>query len=399
MNIDLILAIVFYGLLLLFYLKNKDKFEIQAKVLALYKTKLGLKLMDKFAKKFPTLLKYIGYIGVLFGFVRMVFILYYLISGTYRLLTIPNSIPVLAPVLPGVKIAGLPTLSFWYWIISILVIAVVHEFSHGVFSRLYGVKIKSSGFAFLGPLLAAFVEPDEKNLAKKSKLAQLSILAAGSFANILTACFVLLITILILNPAVSSIVEQKGIQVLALEENYPAYNAGLKEGDTVLFVNNFPVSTTEDFKNVLANLKPDDKVIIQTNNTIKNLIATKNPNNVSKGYLGISIAPLDLKVKDGIIKKYGNFIPLTILWIAKLFFWLFAINLGVALFNLLPLAIVDGGRMFTTGLSYFVKSKRKIYIIFRAITFLCLFLIFVNLLPYIIKLILFLINPLLVLLS
>ena len=60
---------------------------------------------------------------------------------------------------------------FWYWLIALFILAVVHEFAHGVIGERWGVRIKSSGFAFLGilaPIMpAAFVEPNEEDLAKK----------------------------------------------------------------------------------------------------------------------------------------------------------------------------------------------------------------------------------------
>ena len=65
------------------------------------------------------------------------------------------------------KAKGVFYVPFFYWIISIFVIAVVHEFSHGLIARANNIKVKSSGFAFLALLVpiipAAFVEPDEKH--------------------------------------------------------------------------------------------------------------------------------------------------------------------------------------------------------------------------------------------
>src|SRR3989344_6122478 len=194
MNLDLIFAIIFYGIIYILFLKFRNKFEIQNKIFVLYKTKLGLKSMDSLAKKYPRILNFLGYISILVGFVGIIFIFYILIDGTLKLIITPASQPVLSPVLPGVQIPGLPNLSFWHWIISILIVATVHEFCHGVYSRLSGVKIKSSGFAFLGPILAAFVEPDEKQMNKKSTKQQLAILSAGPFSNIVVGFVVLAIS-------------------------------------------------------------------------------------------------------------------------------------------------------------------------------------------------------------
>jgi len=85
---------------------------------------------------------------------------------------------------------------FSYWILSIFLIAVIHEFSHGVVGRAWKLKIKSSGFAFLSILVpvipAAFVEPDEKQTAKASARAQLGMLSAGPFSNVVFAALILL---------------------------------------------------------------------------------------------------------------------------------------------------------------------------------------------------------------
>jgi len=52
----------------------------------------------------------------------------------------------------------------WVWI-ALFVTMVVHEFAHGILSRVEGVRVKSMGIValFLAPI-AAFVEPDEEEL-------------------------------------------------------------------------------------------------------------------------------------------------------------------------------------------------------------------------------------------
>jgi len=44
-------------------------------------------------------------------------------------------------------------------------------------------------------------------------------------------------------------------------------------------------------------------------------------------------------------------------WIAGLLFWLFLLNLGIGLFNLLPIGPLDGGRMFQLVCFKFFKKK------------------------------------------
>jgi len=47
-----------------------------------------------------------------------------------------------------------------------------------------------------------------------------------------------------------------------------------------------------------------------------------------------------------------------LIWVKDLFFWLFVLNLGVGLFNLVPLGPIDGGRMLLAVLQKFTHEKR-----------------------------------------
>jgi membrane-associated protease RseP (regulator of RpoE activity) len=107
----------------------------------------------------------------------------------------------LVPYLPqAFKLNFLPPFYFTYWIIILAVVAIFHEFAHGILMRRYGVKIKSTGFGFfpffLPIFLAAFVEQDEKSMKKKKPFEQMAILSAGTFANVLIGIFFFLIMVL-----------------------------------------------------------------------------------------------------------------------------------------------------------------------------------------------------------
>src|SRR3989344_9456019 len=223
MNWDLTLLLIFFLVVYVFYLKNKTKFEVQGKIFCLYRTKVGLKLMDKLSKFSPKSLNFIGVLGIIVGFIGMILMFYLLLKMTIDLLVIPGATPGLVPVLPGIKVSPLlPVLSFIHWIIIIFIIALVHEFSHGIYARLNNIKIKSSGFAFLGPIPAAFVEPDEKQTARKNRKAQLSILSAGPFSNIILAFLIFLILLFVFSPMQQSLVEPTGLYVAGVMDGYPA---------------------------------------------------------------------------------------------------------------------------------------------------------------------------------
>lgn len=382
MNYDLLFVIIFYFILYSLFFIYRKKFDVQSKVFILYRTKIGLRLMERISKH-KKILELLGFFSVVLGFIGMAFILYLLFKGVYSLFYVPSAAPVLAPVLPGIKIAGMPVLSFWHWIIAILIIATVHEFFHGVYARKIGVAIKSSGFAFLGPLLAAFVEPDEKQMAKKKKYPQLQVLSAGPFSNIIFAGIILIIMISVFNPISNSIIQEKGLVIVSIDNTMPINKSLLKPGMNIDNVDGKNISNKDDFLNAINSKKPGDKVFVKANGTFYEVELGNDTNGNTK--MGVYVSPASIGLKASIKQKYFDFYP-AYAWILELMFWLFAISLGVGLFNLLPLGPVDGGRMFYVGMLAIFKNEKKAKKIYLFITLLCLLLIFINLMPFIIDL-------------
>ena len=389
MNIDLLFAIIFYGLILIFFLKNRDKFLVQGKIIAMYRTKLGLKLMDKIPRFLPRAWKILGIIGVVVGFIGMAFILYMLVVGTYNLIFTPNAQPALSPVLPGIRIPGLPNLSFWHWVIGIFFVAVVHEFAHGIYARLYNVKVKNSGFVLFGPILGAFVEPDEKKLQKERKHVQLSVFAAGPFSNIVFSVIFFFLMTSVVTPMQDNLYEPDGIKVNTILEDFPADKAGLPKGVVLKSINGQSTLSAAEFMNATEEISPGDVLNLETDKGTYAITAAANPDNESRGFMGVSDFSIETKLKDSAKAKYGDVLPKVLSWLGLLVFWLFVINFGIGLFNLLPLGPIDGGRMLYAGLLG-IMSKEKATKIWSSISYFCMLLIFVNLLPWLYKLLLFL---------
>ncbi|MFH1331923.1 MAG: site-2 protease family protein [archaeon] len=389
MNYDLLFAIILYAIILVFYFFNKDKFKVQGKIILLYPTKIGLNLMDRVSKISPKILKILGYVAITLGFIGMGFILYTLVQGAYQTVFVPKAPPTLAPVLPGIKIPGLPTLSFWHWIIAILITATVHEFSHGVFARLFKIKIKSSGFALFGPILAAFVEPEEENLKKIRYRKQLAIFSAGPFANIILGIIFILILNFITGPPQLGMIETQGITVNEVREGYPAQLAGLQTPFTITEINGQETLDVRNFTKATL-FTPGEEVNIKTDKGTYELTAVTDPENATRGVIGIS-GPFEqqIGIREEVKASYGEFLPKALVWINVLILWLFVINIGIGLFNLLPLGPVDGGRMFYVAALGIFKNENKARRIWGWVSFTCLMLIFINLWPWISQLITF----------
>ncbi len=211
-----IVLLVLFAIFISVFLYTKKKNLKKEGVLFLYKTKWGIKLIDYVGNKYQKSLKFLSYISIGTGYCLMAGILYLIFQTVYVYLTTPISqvirAPPLMPLIPYFpKLFGLesffPPFYFTYFILALIIVATIHEFSHGIFARRYGVKIKSTGFAFLKyfpAVTGAFVEQDEKQMNRKTKFEQMSILSAGVFANILVTILFFLILILVFSTSFTS---------------------------------------------------------------------------------------------------------------------------------------------------------------------------------------------------
>ncbi|MBW3016394.1 hypothetical protein KY309_02180, partial [Candidatus Woesearchaeota archaeon] len=97
---------------------------------AMYKTKVGLRAMDRIAQKYKGFFdKATPYI-IAIGFIGMAVVTFDIARSLIMILT-QSSTPTVGVVLPF-KAKGIFYVPFLYWIISIFVILVIHEGMHGV---------------------------------------------------------------------------------------------------------------------------------------------------------------------------------------------------------------------------------------------------------------------------
>ena len=383
MDYNGIAAIVFIILMVVFLYLKRHKIKMQKiffpiLYFVMYKTKVGLKSMDFVAKRIPTALHGLSFLGVLIGFLGMILIVIELLKNTVNLLIKPGIAPGIQPVLPF-EAKGVFFVPFIYWILAIFVIAGVHEFSHGLIARAYKIKIKSSGVAFLGiiaPLIpAAFVEPEEKQLLKKSLRAQLSVFAAGPFANIITAGIVILLIIHVAAPISGAAFDTNGVEIVDIVDDGPFAHAGVQKGEIIHKMERTRIDSVKNFTEVLTTYKADDIVVIKTTDSSYAVQLGSHPQNATKPYLGISTKQ-SREVKPEFAAKYGMFLPRAIEWISGFLYWLFVLNLGIGLFNLLPLGPIDGGRMLKAVLERI--SPKKGYQIWKYVSLFFFIIILFN---------------------
>ena len=481
---DITFLVLFTLAVVIFLYKKRSNLKREG-IMYLYKTKVGIKLIDYIGTKYKKTLTVLSYFSVISGYILMLGMIYFL----YMLLKIylfqpafVRQVPIfpLMPLVPYVpelfKIPFLPPFYFTYWIIAIAVIAVFHEFSHGIFAKRFGVKIKTTGFGFLGPFLAAFVEPDEKQMEKISKFKQIAILSAGTFANIiLTILFLIILAgfftlayfpggIMMISPINENIlvnnitmidglnianqtgaglldlindnkikddvvikcnnnslnftsVTVDGVKYLAplknlkiqLENNpeylkmmfdFPAVRDCLTkismngttvqvQGIVIQEIDGNKIQSKDDLSNALKDHKPGDKIKITAENSdgvfTKEIVLGENPFIKGKATLGL-IYPQMTNSKNLMTKIFGlyNYIkdpivdyepksnPEFTLFIYNLLWWLVLINFSVALINMWPVAIFDGGKAFMLTVWAITKSEKVAKIAFKIVTYLIL---------------------------
>lgn len=337
--------------------------------IALLRTKFGLKFMDSFAKKHNKFVKVTSFVFMILGFAGIFLMGGILIYQFYVQITNPAMPSGAALVLP-IPMKGVVYVPFIYWILSIFVLALFHEFSHGVVARAYKIKVKSSGIAFLGILLpivpAAFVEPDDAKVKKAPLKTKLSIFAAGPMINIVLG----ILFLILLNPLVaplhsknltfvsslsgSAIVELTNVRVVNYTEHpgsdfvSPAKLVGLPLNSTIQEINGIKVDNFYDLQRVLENLTPNTIVHVKADGLEYTFPLAEDPV-TKRAVMGVQ---LDYYRKvEGLNFLLYNFI-LTLVW------WLAILNLGVGMFNLLPLGILDGGQMLLAFLEKKLGEKK-----------------------------------------
>jgi len=450
--------LIVFGLFLIIFLYSKRKKLKRDGVMYLYRTKWGIKLINYVGGKYKRTLHILSYVSVGLGYILMASMLYLFGKIVYLYISSPQivraiKIPPIMPLIPYLpqmfKLDFLPPFYFTYWIVIIAIIAITHEFAHGIFSRYFGVKIKATGFGFLGPFLAAFVEPDEEQMKKKNKFSQLAILSAGTFANVLTAILFLVIlfvffsfafnasgvvfdtysysavdiasitminNIALENPTYEKVLglidgekfdeietsdkkyfatreileQQEGEDFLILYDNAPAINAELV--GAIIEINNVKVNSIDSLKNELKKYSVGEKINMKTKTSggisEYEIVLEEHPNEKNVAWLGIGFSTQESR---GIIGKMYTILSSfkeehiyyeakceSMVFIYDLLWWIILISISVALINMLPIGIFDGGRVFyLTVLAAVKNNKDKAKKIFSWMTSLLLFILLV----------------------
>jgi hypothetical protein len=406
MNWEILIHYSFLGILVvilaIFIHKNKKKTSVEKVFwylfyMVMYRTKKGLKLMDNLAKQHKKFFNVMAKIGVVVGFLGMAFVSFILIQSFVKLFIAPPAQPSFALVMPF-PAKGIVFVPPIFWIISIVILALFHEGSHGIIARKNKIKLDSTGFAvacFGVPLLpAAFVEPDEKSLNRKKKGKQIEMFAAGPFANVVL--FLLFLGLFIgahnvflgdsnayYNPLENQILEQEGVQFIDyyMKDNSPVFINDVPLNTTFTHINGKPILDEErdNFAAFLSNAKPGDIISLRAKNGTEYAFPLAvHPESTEENPRPLLGAQITYSTKPFSYEGSFAFVKLFLLkMLLGLLAWLYILNLGVGLFNLLPMGPLDGGRMLKALFEKIFKRKKDAVFYWKLVSYIFLLILLI----------------------
>ncbi|WP_424002516.1 site-2 protease family protein [Haloarcula salina] len=194
-----------------------------------------------------------GNLGVGFGLVVMVGSFLLVALGAYQAIVDPQPSALNEPrnalAIPGVN-DFLPLSVAPEIVLGLLLGLVVHEGGHGLFCRVEDIDIESMGLALLAIVpIGAFVEPDEDELLRADRGAQVRMYTAGVTNNFALALVALL---LLFGPIAGSIAVVDGVPVGGALRGAPADQAGIGAGDVITAIDGQPVENGQELERALA---------------------------------------------------------------------------------------------------------------------------------------------------
>lgn len=269
------------------------------------RTTYGLKLLDKLAvpKKAWRIYADIGIRLMFIGMIAMFLVI--ILSDLAMLSSIgTNSMPEPGKfnearnifLIPGVN----EFIPLTWGIIALLVTLVVHEFSHAILCRVEGIRVKSMGILLALVPIGGFAEPDEEELFGKkeeevtneddpygdrrlgiiigdkeekkvinkvvkndekiaTRTQRSRILAAGVMANFVVA---LLAFSLLFGPVLGALSPLGDTMIVGVQEDSPAYAAGIRENMVITQIDDTKVSNVNDMLQYLDGLETGTQVTV-----------------------------------------------------------------------------------------------------------------------------------------
>jgi membrane-associated protease RseP (regulator of RpoE activity) len=355
----------------------------------IWRTKRGLRFIDRVGKRFRRFWIGFGNAAAGIGFILMIFVFVSLLLYVILLLHNPgNAVPGAKLILPGITIPLVEGL------IALFSVLLVHESSHGYVMRAQDLRTKSTGLLLWIVVPGAFVEQDDKQLQRAPLVKRLRVYSAGAFANVVFALLCFGIILALISP-------KPGVYVYGVEQGSPVENKIFLGAQLKLIIDNenvhYQINNADDWNTFVdSGIPPGENLQIEIDNENVQITTAENYRD-NIGFLLIRALdrieyanPLNLLlatagdlVNAPVIHQYvyNSVIPWEGIVILK---WIFMLNFGIGLVNLLPAVPLDGGYILRGLLERKMKKKTAKRISY-AIAIFTLALIIINFLPVVLS--------------
>jgi membrane-associated protease RseP (regulator of RpoE activity) len=326
--------------------------------------------------------------------------------------------------LPGLN----PVIPLWYGILALVIAMVIHEFSHGILSRVANVKVKALGLLLFIFPVGAFVEPDEEEMKSMKKWERMRLYAAGPGSNMVVA---VIFSFLFSSVMVASLEPaEDGLLLYSISADYGGAEAGLEPWMLLTSVDDEEIQDNDDWQRIMNGTYAGQTVNVSVMNageaeTYSVTLSDKGsyylkyypdlyePWMSGKGFMGVAAEDPQIVTNNlanpsenillyislpfaklqpfpehftSIFEPSGaiGIIPDNIFWIlANAFYWIFWLNLMVGLTNALPSVPLDGGFIFADGITGILDKvktglteKRKEEIVDNLVSILAITVVF-----------------------
>ncbi len=297
-------------------------------------------------------------------------------------------------LIPGIN----PILPVTYTLLALIISVFIHEAGHGIVARVYGIKVESTGIAFVLFIpVGAFVNLDKDGLAKATLKEKSAVLTAGPLNNMILAAIslaLLFVLVSTLTPIPTPDVPKSGLEIVSATEGSIAEKIGLTQGSSILSIGQTEIRSQNDLLQTLrSNIGKQPSIVWQDRegNKITSTLSIPVDTDPTKPILGVRTAmvSLDPTLALELYKKYFTFdinhlvpilppptlaeqiVPFSDFMapkyessifgssfpiVANTLFWLWFINFNLAIFNALPIAFLDGGQLYGS----LIESRSKI---------------------------------------
>ncbi|BAJ51040.1 metalloprotease [Candidatus Caldarchaeum subterraneum] len=321
------------------------------------------KPLDILAQKLPRFWDAVSRAAVATGFGLMALAIYILSSNLSTYLFRPEQVGgqnIVIPLIIGVtiRLENLP-----YLFLAFAIVLITHEGLHGIAARREGLPVKSAGIFMIFVVPGGFVEPDEEAFKSASPGARMRVAAVGSFANIAVGLLALMLMFGAFVP------QELGLIALQVEPN-----SRIKVNDIIVSVDDVPVNRGTLGTSIII------KETIRIKTLTNEYVFDTNPDVRGREFtLGSVLRGLGVTQVD-------TFFPSRITWLDpfsaynfyRALYWLQLVSIGVAVFNMLPIYMLDGSLVLRAVLEKFVKEGRHAKVIINTVALLCIGLVVAN---------------------